>query len=589
MAWWRRNAATAPETATAAREPEQQAKMGRRGLVAAAAAMVAGIAVAQPSQRVAAETSIHGSFQAKNGFNFESSGDSAFYTDVTSTISSGNPFDYGVNVQARLVGVNGYTVSGDGVKGTTSTGNGVHGIAGNNGTGVRGDATNISGVTGFATTGYGVQGLSGGNAAGVYGNNTSGNNAIGVQGTARTTGVGVLGSGEQGYPFSGIGVKGVSDSGTGVYGESGGASAWGVRAVHTAGGAGVYATGGIGVSGQSTASSGYGVYGTSTGSGGNGVRGESASNVGVYGFTPSNSNNTIGVEGNTNGGPGSRGVYGAGNGAGTYGVYGVNGSGIGVYGTATGYAVVGNTTGAGSVGVYGNSTQYAGVYGSSGSQTGTLGVSQNGNGVYGVSTGTNVAGVYGTATAAGSNSYGIEGAAGATGTGAGKFTGLVYINGPLVIAGGGKSAAVPHPDGSHRLLYCVEAPEAWFEDFGEGKLVAGRAEVRLDPDFAAVIDTSTMHAFVMPHDPSQAVGVTQRSARGFTAEVDAGAVAARGRRMTDINGTFSYRVVAKRKDIKAERLAKFVPPGANAKPTPLAAPLPEPPPPLEKPEPPKKP
>ncbi len=39
---------------------------------------------------------------------------------------------------------------------------------------------------------------------------------------------------------------------------------------------------------------------------------------------------------------------------------------------------------------------------------------------------------------------------------------------------GTKSAAVPHPDGSHRLLYCVEAPEAWFEDFGEGTIGRGQ-------------------------------------------------------------------------------------------------------------------
>ncbi len=297
--------------------------------------------------------------------------------------------------------------------------------------------------------------------------------------------------------------------------------------------------------------SGFGVLGRSN------VAGGTAGGAGVYGET--NRTNSYGVSARNTSSSGSVALY------------------ANIASSAAGYAAVATTTGVGSVGVYGSSTQYTGVYGSSGGQTGTLGVSQNGNGVYGVSTGTNVAGVYGTATAAGSNSYGIEGVAGASGTGAGKFTGLVLVQGNHVVTGT-KSAAVPHPDGSLRLLYCVEAPEAWFEDFGEGKLAAGRAEVRLDADFLAVVDTSTMHAFVMPHDPSQAVGVTQRSARGFTAEVDAGAMAARGRRMTDINGTFSYRVVAKRKDIKAERLAKFVPPPANARPTPLAAAPPTPPP-----------
>jgi len=34
------------------------------------------------------------------------------------------------------------------------------------------------------------------------------------------------------------------------------------------------------------------------------------------------------------------------------------------------------------------------------------------------------------------------------------------------VIGGPKSAAVPHPDGTLRRLYCVESPESWFEDFG---------------------------------------------------------------------------------------------------------------------------
>ena len=71
-------------------------------------------------------------------------------------------------------------------------------------------------------------------------------------------------------------------------------------------------------------------------------------------------------------------------------------------------------------------------------------------------------------------------------------TGDLYVQRNFQVSGT-KSAAVPHPDGTHRLLYCVESPEAWFEDFGEGTITAGKAEVRLDPDFAAVVDTNTLH------------------------------------------------------------------------------------------------
>ena len=115
---------------------------------------------------------------------------------------------------------------------------------------------------------------------------------------------------------------------------------------------------------------------------------------------------------------------------------------------------------------------------------------------------------------------------------------------------------MPHPDGSHRLLYCVESPEAWFEDFGEGTITAGKADVKLDPDFAAVVDTSKLHVFLTPHD-EQHLRVHSTEREGFSVRCvrsDRGGSGDEGRRLS---GTFSYRVVAKRKDVKAERLAKF--------------------------------
>jgi hypothetical protein len=38
-----------------------------------------------------------------------------------------------------------------------------------------------------------------------------------------------------------------------------------------------------------------------------------------------------------------------------------------------------------------------------------------------------------------------------------------------------KNAIVPFPDGSKRLLHCMESPEHWFEDFGSARLTRGRA------------------------------------------------------------------------------------------------------------------
>ena len=50
-----------------------------------------------------------------------------------------------------------------------------------------------------------------------------------------------------------------------------------------------------------------------------------------------------------------------------------------------------------------------------------------------------------------------------------------------------KNGVVPFPDGTQRVLHCMESPEHWFEDFGAAKLKNGRAVVKLDADFAKVI------------------------------------------------------------------------------------------------------
>jgi hypothetical protein len=82
-----------------------------------------------------------------------------------------------------------------------------------------------------------------------------------------------------------------------------------------------------------------------------------------------------------------------------------------------------------------------------------------------------------------------------TGAYAAAFFGPVVVSGAFTVVGGPKSAAVPHPDGSHRRLYCMESPESWFEDFGEASLACGQAEVTLDPDFTAIAATDQYHVY----------------------------------------------------------------------------------------------
>src|SRR4029453_11351269 len=123
--------------------------------------------------------------------------------------------------------------------------------------------------------------------------------------------------------------------------------------------------------------------------------------------------------------------------------------------------------------------------------------------------------------------HGLVGATGTAGGAAvvgatngveGAYAGAFY--GPMVVSGdfavfGAKSAAVPHPDGSHRLLYSVESPESWFEDFGSGRLDCGSAAVPVDPHFAAVADMTNYHVFVTMYDEHQILKVSDRSPEGF--------------------------------------------------------------------------
>lgn len=82
-----------------------------------------------------------------------------------------------------------------------------------------------------------------------------------------------------------------------------------------------------------------------------------------------------------------------------------------------------------------------------------------------------------------------------------------------------------------------------------GILAGGKADVELDPDFFAVVQTDDYHVFLTAYDGVGALRVARQTAAGFAVEEIGGAS----------SGAFRYRVVAKPKsEHKAERLAKFV-------------------------------
>jgi hypothetical protein len=162
------------------------------------------------------------------------------------------------------------------------------------------------------------------------------------------------------------------------------------------------------------------------------------------------------------------------------------------------------------------------------------------------STGYVYGGVFWASSAGTGNKFGVYGYAPTSEGCAGYFSGDVRITDSLVVLGS-KSAAVKIDNGDYRLLYCMESPENWFEDFGEGKLVNGRALIQIDPLFTQTVNTSIKyHVFLTPQDEPLTLAVANRTANSFEVRGPAG---------SDIS--FSYRIVAKRKGYEDLRLAKM--------------------------------
>ncbi len=175
----------------------------------------------------------------------------------------------------------------------------------------------------------------------------------------------------------------------------------------------------------------------------------------------------------------------------------------------TGSAVYGEHESRGNYGVLG--TPSSGVYGSSSSDMGVLGVSSSGVGVWGISS---------------------------------SGTGVYYSNG---LAGTGSKSCVVKTSKGPTLLYCQESPENWFEDFGEGRLSAGRCHIELDPLFLETVtinERNPMKVFIQLNDDCNGTYV-ERGRTGFDViELQGG----------QSNARFTYRAVAKRSGFEDKRL-----------------------------------
>jgi hypothetical protein len=199
------------------------------------------------------------------------------------------------------------------------------------------------------------------------------------------------------------------------------------------------------------------------------------------------------------------------------GVFGISyfGTSSGVFGQSVNEGPMPGPNLPTNAGVVGSSSALPGVIGSSKMSAGVLGFSDN-IGVYGVSSN--------------SASY------------AGFFRGNVMVTNAL--AATVKHAVVPFPDGTQRLLHCMESPEHWFEDFGAAKLKRGRAVVKLDADFAKVIKSGDYRVFVTPEGDCRGLYVRRKSAKSFEVRELTGGTS---------SIAFSYRIVGRRKDIKGHR------------------------------------
>ena len=286
-----------------------------------------------------------------------------------------------------------------------------------------------------------------------------------------------------------------------------------------------------GVEGHTASNGYYGVKGMNdNAASGTGIFG-SGNSFGVYGFTPSINSGTFGVYGAW-----SSQVYGWLGGKTSVGYY------TGVYGTANGSddfaSLAWNTNSTGTAVIGGGNNTSTVTYLASGSGGAFTGY-QNSNtydaiGVSGYGENANAygaAGGYFDCSAAGTTNYAYVGA---------RFSGTNYkINGIGTV-----STIVKDIKGNLINLHCPETPEVYFQDFGSGQIIDGKAHITLDPTFAknvAVNEKHPMHVFVQLYDNENCKGVIvkNRTPQGFDViELDGG----------KSNTAFSWTVTCNRAD-----------------------------------------
>jgi hypothetical protein len=121
----------------------------------------------------------------------------------------------------------------------------------------------------------------------------------------------------------------------------------------------------------------------------------------------------------------------------------------------------------------------------------------------------------------------------------------IYGNGNFAIVNGTKSASVGTSKGN-QLLYCIESPEVWFEDFGTGKLVNGEVEIKLDELFLETVVIDENHPMIVTITP-------MGNCNGMY--VEPGTTSFKVKELGNGNSSvaFSYRITCKRMNFQDHR------------------------------------
>ncbi|SFW33530.1 Outer membrane protein OmpA [Chitinophaga sancti] len=303
-------------------------------------------------------------------------------------------------------------------------------------------------------------------------------------------------------------------------------------------------------------------------SNGYGIQGVSSAGAGIYGW--SNTKSSLPIKGENYSSQGGYGIFGS---TRSPYLYSGNAYGAGVIGWSQSTAGIGlmgignnldytnasllqgpTTNGAG---VLGNGSYY-GVVGVGGVSNGTMGVgvAGGGNNMPVVAPATGGAGVSGVGYIgvagfgkSSSNSGGDAGRWGAYFESRYGSTpiGYIYIAGQAAAGTflgfattGTKSTIVKDEAGTRRLLYCPEAPEVLFQDYGTGELTNGKAHIDLDKLLTQHILVDAKHplkVFIQLEGDCNGVFVTNKSATGFDVkELQNGAS----------NVSFTWQIVASR-------------------------------------------